>query len=91
MARKPVVSRTFLVTKVKVKLANLKEGIIEDKTLELFRVPAERKALLKILKKRYDTEDVSIVSITDIDTERRIYSMSESEFIELAHVIKERH
>lgn len=45
-------------------------------------------AALKMLKKRYDGDSISILKITDTKIEEKLYAMSEVDFLKYAHIVE---
>ena len=90
MARVPQVTRTITTTKVVAMVVNTQLGETETKVYVLPRTYKDNTAVLKQLQKTFDTEDVKIVKVLDVQEENTLYGMTEQKFIENATVLPPR-
>lgn len=88
MARVPVVSRTIKSTKVSVLGVDLVSGEVMNKTLILPRTYKDEYSMLKMAKKKGETDTYKIVQIVDAVVEEKQYAMPEEKFVELAQVVE---
>ena len=89
MARKPMITRTIISTTVTVLCMDLVNRTPVEKTLVLPRTYKDDKALMKVLSKEYDTEELKVASILDKKENQDIYGMTEAQFIQLATKLDE--
>ena len=103
MARKPMITRTIISTTVTVLCMDLVNRTPVEKTLVLPRTYKDDKALMKVLSKEYDTEELKVASIagympnltscykcgTNKKENQDIYGMTEAQFIQLATKLDE--
>ena len=89
MARKPIITRTIISTTVTVLCMDLVNRTPVEKTLVLPRTYKDDKALMKVLSKEYDTEELKVASILDKKENQDIYGMTEAQFIQLATKLDE--
>lgn len=87
MARKPMVTRTIITTKVDVLSMNVTNGEALNSSLVLPRTYKDDEKLLKILKNTYDTDTVKVVHIIDKTEVETLYGMTEEDFILNAKVL----
>ena len=90
MARQPQVTRTCITTIAKILAVNLdtKETSFVEMTL-----PREYKdddALLKMAAKLNTNKRLKLVAVDDTHTEKKLYGMSEAEFLKHAKVLPPR-
>lgn len=87
MARKPMVTRTIVTTKVTLMCLDIQKGEPFNEVLVLPRTYADEKKLLKVVQETFDTEDKKAVHIVAKEEIETLYGMSEQEFIENAQVL----
>lgn len=90
MARTPVVTRTIQTTKANVLCLNIVEGEPFNKVVTLPRTYKDENAMLKVISRMVDNDDVKAVHVVDSYVEETLYGMSEQRFIELAEVMPPR-
>lgn len=89
MARLRMVTRTInetVVTAMVVFVADAKVDYCEYRLAGTYT----NEEALKYLKKNYESDEVKLVSVTNIQTEEKLYGMPESEFMALAKVLPPR-
>lgn len=87
MARKRMVTRTIKTNEVTVLCLNI---VTAELTNETFVVPCNLKdesAMLKYIKKNFDTDTCKAVSVSNITTKEAYYGMEEQDFIKHAQII----
>ena len=87
MARKPMVTRTIQTTRCNVLCLNIVEGEPFNKEIILPRTYKDEKAMMKIVEKLINTDDVKAVHIVDSEVHEALYGMTEADFIAAAHPI----
>lgn len=90
MARTPMVTRTIQTTKANVLCLNIVEGEPFNKVVTLPRTYKDEKAMLKVISKMVDNDEVKAVHVVDSYVEETLYGMSEQRFIDLAQVMPPR-
>ena len=90
MARTPMVTRTIQTTKANVLCLNIVEGEPFNKVVALPRTYKDENAMLKVISKMVDNDEVKAVHVVDSYVEETLYGMSEQRFIELAQVMPPR-
>lgn len=90
MARTPMVTRTIQTTKANVLCLNIVEGEPFNKAVTLPRTYKDENAMLKVISKMVDNDEVKAVHVVDSYVEETLYGMSEQRFIELAQVMPPR-
>ena len=90
MARTPMVTRTIQITKANVLCLNIVEGEPFNKVVTLPRTYKDENAMLKVISKMVDNDEVKAVHVVDSYVEETLYGMSEQRFIELAQVMPPR-
>lgn len=90
MARTPMVTRTIQTTKANVLCLNIVEGEPFNKVVTLPRTYKDENAMLKVISKMVDNDEVKAVHVVDSYVEETLYGMSEQRFIDLAQVIPPR-
>mgnify|MGYP006898727611 FL=1 len=90
MARTPMVTRTIQTTKANVLCLNIVEGEPFNKVVTLPRTYKDENAMLKVISKMVDNDEVKAVHVVDSYVEETLYGMSEQRFIELAQVMPPR-
>ena len=84
MARKPMVTRTIVTTKVNVLCLNLTTCEPFNLDLILPRTYKDDKALMKKVSEQVDNEEQKAVHITAKEEVETVYGMTEQDFIEHA-------
>ena len=87
MARKPMVTRTIITTKVNVLCLNLTNAEPFNKVVILPRTYKDEKALMKKVQEVVDTEEVKAVHVVDKEEVETLYGMDEQMFIEQATIL----
>lgn len=87
MARKPMVTRTIVTTKVTLMCLNIQTGEPFNEVLTLPRTYSDDKKLLKVVQETFDTDVHKVVHIVAKDEIESLYGMSEQEFIKNATVL----
>lgn len=90
MARERMVTRTVESAVCEVMCLNTHTAEVKINTYILGGGLTDEKALLKAIKKLYETDEVKCVAITKITQQETLYGMPESKFIELAQVLPPR-
>ena len=89
MARLRMVTRTINETVVTAMVVSVADAKVDYSEYKLASTYTSEEAL-KYLKKHYESEEVKLVSVTNIQTEEKLYGMPESEFMALAKVLPPR-
>ena len=87
MARQPMVTRTIQTTHATVLCLNIPDAEPFNQTVVLPRTYKDEKAMMKIVEKLINTDDVKSVHIVDIEVHEALYGMTEAYFIATAHPI----
>lgn len=87
MARKPMVTRTIVTTKVNALCCDTTKGECFNKSITLPRTYKDEKKLLKEVQKVADTETEKVVQIVDSSEVETLYGMTEQDFIDSATVL----
>lgn len=87
MARKRMVTRTILTTKVNVLCMDTVACEPMNKDIILPRTYKDEEKLLKAVKNAVDTEDFKAVKICAQETVETLYGMDEQEFINSAVIL----
>lgn len=90
MARQPMVTRTFMTTKVKILAVNVENEETSTVELVLPRTYKDKAAMLKMAQKIIDNEQLKYVHVIDFEEVETLYGMSESDFIIHAKVLPPR-
>ncbi|MCC8015274.1 MAG: hypothetical protein LIO87_08760 [Eubacterium sp.] len=90
MARKPMVTRTILTTKVNVLCLDVESAEPFNKEVILPRTYADEKKLLKEVQAVVNSDTVKAVHIVDTETIETLYGMGEQKFIDNAEVLPPR-
>lgn len=90
MARTPMVTRTIQTTKANVLCLNIVEGEPFNKVVTLPRTYKDENAMLKVISKMVDNDEVKAVHVVDSYVEETLYGMTEQRFIELAQILPPR-
>ena len=81
MAREAKVTRTFKVTKVGILAINLETAEPYNDVIKLTKAPKNEKQLMKKIEKLYNNEEQRAVKIVSVDTETKLYGMTEEKFL----------
>ena len=87
MARKRMVTRTILTTKVNVLCMDTDSCEACNRDIILPCTYKDEEKLLKAVQKVVDTDDFKAVKITDYDTVETLYGMDEQKFIDNSVVL----
>lgn len=87
MARKPMVTRTIVTTKVNALCLDIKSAEPFNKVVTLPRTYKDEKKLLKKVEEVVNTDDVKAVHIVDKEEVETLYGMTEQDFIINATVL----
>ena len=87
MARKPMVTRTIITTKVNVLCLDVTKAEPFNKVVILPRTYKEEKALMKKVQEVVDTDEVKAVHVVDKEEVETLYGMDEQTFIEQAKIL----
>lgn len=81
MARKPMVTRTIVTTKVNVLCLDINSAEPFNKDVTLPRTYKDEKKLLKKVEEVVNTDEVKAVHIVDKEEVETLYGMTEQDFI----------
>lgn len=87
MARKPMVTRTIITTKVTVLCLDINAAEPFNETVTLPRTYKDDKKLLKSVEEVINTEEVKAVHIVDKKEIETLYGMTEQDFINNAKIL----
>ena len=87
MARKPMVTRTIVTTKVNVLCLDIQSAEPFNKVVTLPRTYKDEKKLLKKVEEVVNTDDVKAVHVVDKEEVETLYGMTEQDFITNATVL----
>lgn len=87
MARKPMVTRTIVTTKVNVLCLDIQSAEPFNKVVTLPRTYKDEKKLLKKVEEVVNTNEVKAVHIVDKEEVETLYGMTEQDFITNATVL----
>ena len=87
MARKPMVTRTIVTTKVNVLCLEIQSAEPFNKSVTLPRTYKDDKKLLKKVEEVVNTDGVKAVRIVDKEEIETLYGMSEQDFINNATIL----
>ena len=87
MARKPMISRTIITTKVNVLCLDIQSAEPFNKSVTLPRTYKDDKKLLKKVEEVINTDDVKAVHIVDKEEIETLYGMTEQDFIDHATIL----
>ena len=90
MARTPMVTRTIQTTKANVLCLNIVDGEPFNKVVTIPHTYKDENAMLKVISKVVDNDEVKAVHVVDSYVEETLYGMSEQRFIDLAQVMPPR-
>lgn len=87
MARKPMVTRTIVTTKVNVLCLDIQSAEPFNKEVTLPRTYKDEKKLLKKVEEAVNTDVVKVVHIVDKTEVKTLYGMTEQDFIDNATIL----
>ena len=87
MARKPMITRTIVTTKLNVLCLDIKSADTFNKVVTLPRTYKDEKKLLKKVEEVVNTDGVKAVRIVDKEEIETLYGMSEQDFINNATIL----
>lgn len=87
MARKPMVTRTIITTKVIVLCLDVNSAEPFNETVTLPRTYKDDKKLLKSVEEVINTETVKAVHVVDKKEIETLYGMTEQDFINNAKIL----
>ena len=87
MARKPMITRTIITTKVNVLCLDIETAEPFNKEVTLPRTYKDDKKLLKVVEEAVNSDTVKAVHIVDKEEVETLYGMSEQAFIDFATVL----
>ena len=90
MARRRMVTRTINFTRAHVMTVNVTTAEV---AIQEYRINGEyddKDALLKVLKKTYETDYIKLVNVDNYWNEEVLFGMDENKFMELAEVLPPR-
>lgn len=87
MARKPMVTRTIVTTKVNVLCLDINSAELFNKVVTLPRTYKDEKKLLKKVEEVVNTDEVKAVHIVDKEELETLYGMTEQDFITNATIL----
>lgn len=87
MARKPMVTRTIVTTKVNVLCLDINSTEPFNKVVTLPRTYKDEKKLLKKVEEVVNTDDVKAVHVVDKEEVETLYGMTEQDFITNATIL----
>lgn len=85
-----MITRTVDVTRAEVMTLDVSNAEVFTTTYEVTGIFKDNEAVLKAVKKMYETETFKCVAVTGVETVERLYGMLESEFIKIAKVLPPR-
>ena len=87
MARKPMVTRTIVTTKVNVLCLDVQSAEPFNKVVTLPRTYRDEKKLLKKVEEVVNTDEVKAVHVVDKEEVETLYGMTEQDFITNATIL----
>lgn len=87
MARKPMVTRTIVTTKVNVLCLDINSAEPFNKVVTLPRTYKDEKKLLKKVEEVVNTNDVKAVHVVNKEEVETLYGMTEQDFITNATIL----
>lgn len=87
MARKPMVTRTIVTTKVNVLCLDINSAEPFNKVVTLPRTYKDEKKLLKKVEEVVNNDEVKAVHIVDKEEVETLYGMTEQDFITNAVIL----
>lgn len=86
MPRSPTITRTVTIKEVTVLCLNVTTGKTSYETHSLATRSNSKNKILKAIKELHETEDKTILCITEIAETRRRFKMPEAKFVTLAEL-----
>lgn len=86
MARKPMVTRTIITTKVNVLCLDIQTSEPFNTVITLPRTYKDEKKLMKVVEEAINTDTIKAVHVVDKEEVQTYYGMTEAEFI--AHAVE---
>lgn len=90
MARERMVTRTVELSLCETMCMDTTTAEVQIHTFEIGGGLTDEKALLKVIKKLYETDTFKCVAISKITPKEILYGMPENEFIKLATILPPR-
>lgn len=87
MARKPMVTRTIVITKVNVLCLDINSAEPFNKVVALPRTYKDEKKLLKKVEEVVNTDEVKAVHVVGKEEVETLYGMTEQDFITNATIL----
>lgn len=87
MARKPMVTRTIVTTKVNVLCLDIQSAESFNKAVTLPRTYKDEKKLFKKVEEVVNTDDVKAVHVVDKEEVETLYGMTEQDFVTNATIL----
>lgn len=84
MARKPMVTRTIVTTRVNVLCLDIQTAEPFNKEVSLPRTYKDEKKLMKAVESVVNSDTVKAVHVVDQETVEKVYGMTEQNFIDNA-------
>ena len=84
MARQPMVTRTIQTTHATVLCLNIAEAEPFNQTVILPRTYKDEKAMMKLVEKLINIDNIKAVHIVDSEVHEALYGMTEADFIAAA-------
>ena len=84
MARKPMVTRSFEVTRVNVMCCDTDTAEVTNIEREIPRTYKDDNKLLKVVKEAIETDTLKVVTVVDKTVVSKLYGMSEIDFLKNA-------
>lgn len=88
MAMERMVTRTIQKKVYVVKVYDMITDTVNTSEFILTDKVKDNDVALKLLKKRYDGDSITILKIVDTKIEEKLYAMSEVDFLRYAHVME---
>lgn len=90
MARIPMVTRTIKETVASVMYVNVSTASVDYAEYRVAGTFDNNEVLMKYLKKNYETEEIKLVNIVNVDTVENLYGMTEADFMSYAKILPPR-
>jgi len=84
MARERMITRTVTEVTAKVMCVNVETAQVEVVTHVLSGNYEDDNQILKTLKKLHETDNYKLIKVEEVETNEKLYGMTEQQFIELA-------
>lgn len=84
MARKPMVTRTIVTTRVNVLCLDIQTAEPFNKEVSLPRTYKDEKKLMKAVESVVNSDTIKAVHVVDQETVEKVYGMTEQNFIDNA-------